>query len=579
MPLSSSSTSDTEASPLKGLAARLVREGLLEERQARSALEAVRESHQSMLEYVIERQWVPARAATQAAAWEYGLPFVDLEAVDLGRLPIGDGLPDAMIRRLGVLPLARSERHISVAVPYPATLAKLDELQFSTGLTAEGVLVAVDQLQPAIDSHLAQRETHGMLEALDDASEALETLDLDDVEPLEDGLGTDDDDAPVVRFVHKMMIDAARRGASDIHFEPYESTFRIRFRIDGILVEVARPPFNLRARLSARLKVMSRLDISERRLPQDGAIKLRLSASRTIDFRVSTLPTVHGEKIVLRLLDAGATRLGIDALGFSEAQRAMFEHALAQPQGMILATGPTGSGKTVTLYTGLNILNTDARNISTAEDPVELKLDGINQVSVQPKIGLDFANALRAFLRQDPDVVMVGEVRDLETAEIAVKAAQTGHLVLSTLHTNSAAETLTRLRNMGVAAYNIASSVSLIVAQRLVRQLCPHCKTPVELPRELFIEAGFTSTDIESTTCYRAVGCAQCTHGYKGRVGIYEVLPVSEAMSKLIMADGNSLELGELARQEGHPDLRRSGLSKVLAGITSLEEINRVVLE
>ncbi len=577
---SSSSSSPAPGSPfLTGLAARLVTEGLIEESKAQHAMEAVRDTHQSVLEYVIEQRWVSAREATQSAAWEYGLPFVDLEAISTERLPIGEGLSDTLIRRLGVLPLARGERHISVAIPYPSTLAKLDELQFTTGLTAEGVLVAADQLQPAVERYLVQRETHGMLEALDDASEALETLDLDDVEPLNEGLDTDDDDAPVVRFVHKMMLDAARRGASDIHFEPYESAFRIRFRIDGILVEVARPPFNLRARLSARLKVMSRLDISERRLPQDGAIKLRVSASRTIDFRVSTLPTVHGEKIVLRLLDAGATRLGIDALGFSESQKALFEHALAQPQGMILATGPTGSGKTVTLYTGLNILNTDARNIATAEDPVELKLDGINQVNVLPKIGLDFASALRAFLRQDPDVVMVGEVRDLETAEISVKAAQTGHLVLSTLHTNSAAETLTRLRNMGVAAYNIASSVTLIVAQRLVRQLCPHCKTPVELPRELFHDAGFTTQEIETATCYRATGCTQCTNGYKGRIGLYEVLPVSESMSKLIMADGNSLELGELARQEGHPDLRRSGLSKVLAGITSLEEINRVVLE
>ncbi|SFH68008.1 type IV-A pilus assembly ATPase PilB [Modicisalibacter xianhensis] len=563
---------------LSGLSQRLIEEGLLTEAAARRAEQENRESEESLLQQIIDSGLVNARDATQVASREYGLPMIDLDALRLDALPAARDMPEKILRRHKIMPLMRSEHRLTVAVPFPSSLALLDELQFATGLSVEGVLASVDQLGPALENYLAQADTSHMLEQLDDGSDAIGELDFEDElsEAEDTAITASSDDAPVVRFVNKILIDAIRRGASDIHFEPYESSFRIRFRIDGILLEVARPPFAMRTRIAARLKIMARLDISERRLPQDGAIKLRLSKNRSIDFRVNSLPTVYGEKVVLRILDPATARLGIDALGFTPVQRQMYERALAQPQGMILVTGPTGSGKTVTLYTGLNILNTAERNISTAEDPVEIKVPGVNQVNVQPRIGLDFASALRAFLRQDPDVVMVGEIRDLETAEIAVKASQTGHLVLSTVHTNSAAETLTRLRNMGVAPFNIASSVSLIIAQRLARKLCPHCRQPAEIPHEVLLKEGFSMEELNEATLYHPVGCRQCTLGYKGRVGIYEVVPISEAISRLIMQEGNSLELAAQARSEGLPDLRRSGLLKVLAGVTSLEEINRI---
>jgi type IV pilus assembly protein PilB len=387
------------------------------------------------------------------------------------------------------------------------------------------------------------------------------------------------DETPVVRFVNKMLLDAIRTGASDIHFEPYEKVYRVRFRTDGILYEIARPPAALGARLSARLKVMSELDISERRVPQDGRIKLKLSRTKAIDFRVNTLPTLWGEKIVLRILDPSSAKMGIDQLGFEPEERERLMEALARPQGMILVTGPTGSGKTVTLYTGLNILNTTERNIATAEDPVEINLEGVNQVNVNTRVGLTFASALRAFLRQDPDVVMVGEIRDLETAEIAVKAAQTGHLVLSTLHTNSAAETLTRLRNMGVPAFNIATSVNLIIAQRLARRLCGSCKRALEVPRETLMAEGFTDEDL--ATGFELFhpserGCDKCKDGYKGRVGIYEVVKVTRELARIIMEEGNSIKISEQARVHGFNDLRRAGLVKVMQGVTSLTEVNRV---
>ena len=393
----------------------------------------------------------------------------------------------------------------------------------------------------------------------------------------EDDKEKEGDDAPIVVFINKILLDAIRRGASDLHFEPYENKYRIRFRIDGVLHEIASPPVQLASRLSARLKVMSKLDIAEKRVPQDGRIKLKLSPKKAIDFRVSTLPTLWGEKVVMRILDSSSAMMGIDALGYEPDQKAHYLHALSQPQGMILVTGPTGSGKTVSLYTGLNILNTPERNIATAEDPVEINLEGINQVQINPKAGLDFAAALRAFLRQDPDVVMVGEIRDLETAEIAIKAAQTGHLVLSTLHTNSAPETLTRLANMGVPAYNIASSVSLIIAQRLARRLCQHCKTDEILPEDELRRQGFTEEQIAAgIVLKKANGCDHCTGGYKGRVGIYQVMPISPRIAKIIMEGGNSLQIAEAAQQEGIADLRQSGLKKALDGITSLAEVNRV---
>ncbi|MBE2168311.1 MULTISPECIES: type IV-A pilus assembly ATPase PilB [unclassified Cobetia] len=568
---------------LKGFAARLVDSGLLEPQAAQLAEQEANEAGESLLLHIIAHGLVPARDATLAAAWEYGLPYVDLDAIRIDSLPSIDELPEKVLRKLGVLPLYRREHRLTVGVPSPSTLTNLDELQFATGLSIESVLVAADQLTPALEQYLEAGEESAM-DMLSEDGEALDGLDFEGEEDNNNDLAitASSDDAPVVRFVHKVLLDAIKRGASDIHFEPYESTYRIRFRIDGMLVENTRPPFNMRNRISARLKVMSRMDISERRLPQDGAIKLRLSKSRSIDFRVNTLPTVYGEKLVLRILDPSSAKMGIEALGFEPEQRAMFEKTLDQPQGMILVTGPTGSGKTVTLYTGLNILNTPERNISTAEDPVELKVEGVNQVNVLPKIGLDFASALRAFLRQDPDVVMVGEIRDKETAEIAVKAAQTGHLVLSTLHTNSAPETLTRLSNMGIAPFNIASSVSLIIAQRLARRLCTHCRQPAEIPPEAMAsmgfseDNGFSAAELEAATIFRPVGCSQCTLGYKGRVGIYEVMPISDEMSRLIMREGTAIELADQARKEGLSDLRRSGLRKVMSGMTSLEEVNRI---
>jgi type IV pilus assembly protein PilB len=567
---------------LRGIAQRLVKHGLLTDAQAATAETTASDLEISLLQHVIESGLVEPNKATLAAGWEYGLPVIDLEAVRLSALPPASDYPIKVLQSLNVLPLARHGHRLTVAVPYPATLTQLDELQFATGLSVEGILAPVDQITVALNSYLAQNG-RGMLDQLDELDDAVNSLsvvqnnDGDEVSLEESSQNSED--APIVKFVNKILLDAIRRGASDIHFEPYETLYRVRFRIDGMLIEVARPPFAMRNRIAARLKIMARLDISERRLPQDGSIKLKLSRTRSLDFRVNSLPTVYGEKLVLRILDPTAAQLGIEQLGFTDDQRGHYEHALKQPQGMILVTGPTGSGKTVSLYTGINILNKVERNICTAEDPVEIKVAGINQVNVLPKIGLDFASALRAFLRQDPDVVMVGEIRDLETAEIAVKAAQTGHLVLSTVHTNSAAETLTRLANMGVSSFNIASAVSLIIAQRLARKLCQHCKEPIDIPHEALRKEGFSNEEIQQATIYRPVGCKQCTHGYKGRIGIYEVVPITEAMRQLIMRDANALDIDQQRRKEGYPSLHRSGLLKVMQGITSLEEVNRVSKE
>ncbi|MBS9402422.1 type IV-A pilus assembly ATPase PilB [Halomonas sp. TRM85114] len=565
---------------LRGLAKRLVSDGLMTPAAAERAEQEARESELSLLQHVIESGMVPARQATLTAAWEYGLPIIDLDALRADGLPPPGDFPEKILRRLNVLPLKRRGHSLTVAVPYPSTLAKLDELQFATGLSPEGILAPVDQLGPVLENYLAQHEQN-MLDDMQGVDDAVGELGYGE-EPADNEVdatsinAASGDDAPIIKFVNKILLDAIRRGASDIHFEPYETSYRVRFRIDGILHDVAHPPFAMRTRIAARMKVMSRLDISERRLPQDGAIKLRISSNRSIDFRVNSLPTVYGEKLVLRILDPASAQMGIEQLGFTAEQKVMYESVLDDPQGMILVTGPTGSGKTVTLYTGINILNEVERNICTAEDPVEIKVPGVNQVNILPRIGLDFASALRAFLRQDPDVVMVGEIRDLETAEIAVKASQTGHLVLSTVHTNSAAETLTRLANMGVAPFNIASSVSLIIAQRLARKLCKHCKQPAEIPHEVLRQQGFTDAEVDQATIFEPVGCKQCTQGYKGRVGVYEVVPISSNMSQMIMKQGNSLDFDRIAREEGHPDLRRSGLLKVMQGLTSLSEVNRI---
>lgn len=567
---------------LRGIAERLVKHGLLTDAQAAVAESTAAELDISLLQHAVESGLVDADAAALAAAWEYGLPVIDLESIRINALPPANDYPVKILEKLDILPLARHGHRLTVAVPYPATLTQLDELQFATGLSVDGVLAPADQLKTTLIQYLAQNERSMLdeLENVDDAINALNVVHNADGEEIAlDAPAQESEDAPVVKFVNKILLDAISRGASDIHFEPYETLYRVRFRVDGMLIEIARPPFALRHRIAARLKIMSRLDISERRLPQDGAIKLQLSRTRSIDFRVNSLPTVYGEKVVLRILDPASAQLGIDQLGFNPVQQTAYENALKKPQGMLLVTGPTGSGKTVTLYTGINILNKIERNICTAEDPVEIKVTGINQVNVLPKIGLNFASALRAFLRQDPDVVMVGEIRDLETAEIAVKAAQTGHLVLSTVHTNSAAETLTRLANMGVASYNIASSVSLIIAQRLARRLCNQCKTPADIPAEALRKAGFSQLDIRNATIYQAKGCKQCTQGYKGRIGVYEVLPISDDMRQLIMRDGNAIEIDQLARKEGHTSLHQSCLSRVLDGSTSLEEVNRISKE
>ncbi|TVU89257.1 type IV-A pilus assembly ATPase PilB [Vreelandella titanicae] len=568
---------------LRGIAQRLVKHDLLTGAQAATAETTASDLEISLLQHVIESGLVDPIKATLAAGWEYGLPVIDLETVRLAALPPASDYPTKVLQSLNVLPLARHGHRLTVAVPYPATLTQLDELQIATGLGVEGILAPVDQITVALNSYLAQNE-RGMLDELDDIDDVVSSLSIvqnnDGSEaPLLEESSQKSDDAPIVKFVNKILLDAIRRGASDIHFEPYETLYRVRFRVDGMLTEVARPPFAMRNRIAARLKIMAHLDIAERRLPQDGTIKIKLSRTRSLDFRVNSLPTVYGEKLVLRILDPTTAQLGIEQLGFTDEQRGHYERALKQPQGMILVTGPTGSGKTVSLYTGINILNKVERNICTAEDPVEIKVAGINQVSVLPKIGLDFASALRAFLRQDPDVVMVGEIRDLETAEIAVKAAQTGHLVLSTVHTNSAAETLTRLANMGVSSFNIASAVSLIIAQRLARKLCTYCKEPIEIPHEALRKEGFSSAELHQSTTYKPVGCKRCNQGYKGRIGIYEVVPITEAMRQLIMRDANALDIDQQARKEGYPSLHRSGLLKVMQGITSLEEVNRVSKE
>jgi type IV pilus assembly protein PilB len=568
----------TNAISLSGLARRLVEENLLDAETAARSTQEARRTAVPLVSYLVRNGLVDARTVAVRASEEFGVPLIDLQAFDPEAIPKGL-VKDTLIRKHHALPLLRRGTRLFIAVSDPTNLQGLDEIKFQTGVTTEPVLVEEDKLEELINRYLTQEEDTGLGDLGD---ESLEDVDLEAFEEDQDDvvdIRSATDDTPVVRFINKMLLDAIKGGSSDIHFEPYEKTYRVRARTDGILHVVATPPSGLGARLAARLKVMAELDISERRVPQDGRIKMKLSKTRSIDFRVNTLPTLWGEKVVLRILDPSSAKIGINALGFEEDQQKLLLEALDQPQGMILVTGPTGSGKTVTLYTGLNILNTPERNIATAEDPVEINLEGINQVNVNYKVGLDFASALRSFLRQDPDVVMVGEIRDLETAEIAVKAAQTGHLVLSTLHTNSAAETLTRLRNMGVPAFNLATSVSLIIAQRLARRLCTSCKQPIDVPHETLRAEGFTEEQINSGLQIfepNPKGCPKCKEGYRGRVGIYEVVKITREMSRLIMEDGNSIDLANQARALGFSDLRASGLKKVTQGITSLAEVNRV---
>lgn len=560
---------------ISGLSRRLINDGFISEQEASNAQKEAHDNGVALTTYLVKNELIGASDLAHSASNEFGIPLLNITSIDLESLP-SNIVPEKLIRQHHALPVQKRGNRLFVAISDPMNLAALDEFKFNTGITTEAVLVEEDKLEAFIEKALELGDKSMDMEGLlDDDLDNLDVSGGDD--ELDDGADSDVDDTPIVRFVNKVLLDAINKKASDIHFEPYEKIYRVRFRVDGVLEEIANPPQNLAPRISARLKVMSRLDISERRIPQDGRIKMQLSKKRAIDFRVNTCPTLFGEKIVLRILDPTSATLGIDALGYEEDQKQLYLNALSKPYGLILVTGPTGSGKTVSLYTGLNILNTADRNISTAEDPAEINMPGVNQVNVNPKVGLTFASALRAFLRQDPDIIMVGEIRDLETAEIAVKAAQTGHLVLSTLHTNDAPQTLTRLANMGVPPYNIASAVSLIIAQRLARRLCEPCKVIDDVPKEALLEEGFQETELDKLKIYKAGGCDQCNNtGYKGRSGIFQVLAVSEEMGTLIMENGNAIELAEQAEKEGYNDLRASGLNKVREGILSLEELNRV---
>lgn len=563
---------------LSGLARKLVQDGVLAEDIAVQAQNEAKDKKKAFVSYLVDNKIADAKQIAQSASEEFGVPLVDIDVINI-EPDVAKLVKENLIRQHKTMPLFKRGNRLFVAVSDPTNLQALDEIKFHVGMTTEAVLACDDRLTAFIEKNLSENDT-----SLSDLGDS----DLDDVEFTdEESAASNDtadesevDDTPVVRFVNKVLLDAINKGASDIHFEPYEKSYRVRFRIDGILAEVATPPLGMSMRLSARIKVMSRMDISERRIPQDGRIKLNLSKTRAIDFRVNTCPTLFGEKIVLRILDPSSAKMGIDALGFEPEQKKILLENLHKPYGMFLVTGPTGSGKTVTLYTGVNILNQPEINISTAEDPVEINLAGVNQVNVNAKVGLDFSSALRAFLRQDPDVILVGEIRDLETAEIAIKAAQTGHMVLSTLHTNDAPQTLTRMVNMGIPPFNIASAVNLIIAQRLARRLCTHCKKVADIPKEALIAEGFTKEQVDKgIKIYAPVGCDQCTNGYKGRVGIYQVMPISAEIGKLIMEGCTSLDVATQAQKEGVNDLRQSGLKKVIDGHTSLAEINRVTKE
>ena len=563
---------------LSGLARRLVEDGLLDEPTARKASEEATKTRVPFVTHLVQNDLCAASSIANAASEEFGTPLLDLSSLDMESIP-RNLVDEKLIRANNAIPIFHRGNRLFVAVSDPTNRRGLDDIGFQTGIATEEVLVEENKLASFIESFLESQEGGDLID-LDD-----EDLDLDLESVDEEGGGPDDgeelsagiDDTPVVRFINKMLMDAIKGGSSDLHFEPFEKAYRVRFRTDGILHEVARPPVNLAPKIASRLKVMSQMDISERRVPQDGRIKLKISKSKAIDFRVNTLPVLFGEKICLRILDPSSAKMGIDALGYEDDQKALYLEALHKPQGMFLVTGPTGSGKTVSLYTGLNILNTPALNISTAEDPVEINLEGINQCPVNAKVGLDFSEALRSFLRQDPDIVMVGEIRDLETANISIKAAQTGHMVMSTLHTNSAPETLTRLRNMGVPAFNLATSINLIIAQRLARRLCGECKEKLDVPANALIEKGFTEEEVKAgLEIYGAKGCDKCSDGYKGRVGIYEVVKITAELQKMIMEDANSIDIAEVCAKEGFSDIFKSALKKVKDGLTSLEEVDRV---
>ena len=558
-----------------GFIRRLVEEGVISAEDMRSALAHAKQEKIDIVAELINQQQLSPTVIAETISVEFGEPLFDISVYDPAQI-LRDIIDEKLITKHRILPIFKHSSILYIAISNPTNIEAIDAVRFSTKLNIETIIVEHNKLEKLIEQNFTEESTF----------EFDEDFDLDvDVESADPNKEEDDsnkgEEAPIVKYINKLLIDAIRMGASDLHFEPYEKIYRVRYRVDGVLRQIATPPLQLANRLSSRLKVMSQMDISEKRVPQDGRIKLKLSKNKAIDFRVNSLPTLFGEKLVLRILDPSSAMLGIDALGYEPEQKELFMQALDKPQGMLLITGPTGSGKTVSLYTGLNILNREDTNISTAEDPVEINLQGINQVNVNNKVGLTFSAALKSFLRQDPDIVMVGEIRDLETAEIAIKAAQTGHMVMSTLHTNSAPETLTRLRNMGVPSFNIATSVNLVIAQRLARRLCSQCKKPADIPKQSLLEMGFTETDLQQPEfqVYEPVGCNECREGYKGRVGIYEVMKVTPEISRIIMEDGNALEIADASARAGFNNLRRSGLVKVMQGVTSLQEVNRVTSE
>lgn len=558
-----------------GFIRRLVDEGVLSAEDMRTALANAKQEKTDIVAYLVSHHNLSPTTIAETISVEFGEPLFDIGAYDPGQI-LREDIDEKLITKHRILPIYKNSNVLYIATSNPTNIEATDAIRFATKLNIETVIVEHNKLEKLIEQNFTEESTFDFDDDFD------LDVNVDTADPTqEEDEKEKGEEAPIVKYINKLLIDAIRMGASDLHFEPYEKMYRVRYRVDGVLRQIATPPLQLANRLASRLKVMSQMDISEKRVPQDGRIKLKLSKNKAIDFRVNSLPTLFGEKLVLRILDPSSAMLGIDALGYEPEQKELFMEALDKPQGMLLITGPTGSGKTVSLYTGLNILNREDTNISTAEDPVEINLQGINQVNVNNKVGLTFAAALKSFLRQDPDIVMVGEIRDLETAEIAIKAAQTGHMVMSTLHTNSAPETLTRLRNMGVPSFNIATSVNLVIAQRLARRLCSQCKKPADIPQQSLLEMGFTEADLQSPEfqIYEPVGCNECREGYKGRVGIYEVMKVTPEISRIIMEDGNAIEIAEASARAGFNNLRRSGLVKVMQGVTSLQEVNRVTSE
>jgi type IV pilus assembly protein PilB len=566
---------------LSGLARKLVLDGLLEEEAATQALQAANAEGIPFVAYVVSKKIANAKDVAQAGAEEFGTPLVDISALEID-IDVVRLVNEKLIRQHNALPLYKRGNRLFVGVADPTNLRGLEEIRFATGNTVEAIVCESDKLQRMIDKTLEAADTSMSELGGDDDLEDLDALEVaEETSPNDDASGSEVDDAPVVRFVNKILIDAIKKGVSDIHIEPYEKFCRVRYRIDGVLTEVARPPLALAMKISSRIKVMARLDVSERRVPQDGRIKLKLSKTKAIDFRVSTCPTLYGEKSVLRILDSSMS-IPLEALGYEDFQLKLFLDNIHKPYGMFLVTGPTGSGKTVSLYSGINLLNQPDINISTAEDPVEINLPGVNQVQVDERTGMTFDKALKAFLRQDPDIILVGEIRDLNTGNIAIKAAQTGHMVMSTLHTNDAPQTLTRMMDMGVKPFAIATAVNIITAQRLGRRLCGNCKRPIEVPKEALVAEGFTEEDVESgLTLYESnpQGCDQCNAGYKGRMGIYQVMPVSEEMKRMVMEGRNAIEIGDQAIREGVPDLRMSALKKVKDGFIDIKEMNRITVE